>query len=147
MSFYLLGQLDLVDTDSVQVLPVPGGPAIGRTLLLLEHADLRPQHFAHQGGGHRSSLQGTAEPGTIVPHHRKNTVEAEGLPIFGAGEELDVDHVARGDAVLLTTTFDHCIHWNAPRVATDAWTAEITTSLAPGQTATVSFGIVLAGLS
>src|SRR6476660_925967 len=46
-------QLDLVDTDPVQMLPVAGGPAERRTLLLLEHPDLRAENLAHEGRGHR----------------------------------------------------------------------------------------------
>src|SRR5262249_41485315 len=46
----------------------------------------------------------------VVAGDHENPVESERRAVARLAEELDVDHVARGDAVLLTATFDHCIH-------------------------------------
>src|SRR5882724_3934947 len=107
-----LGELDLVDPDPQEILPVPVRPPVHLALLGLEDPDLGAADGPHQGGADQRALDQRAAhpeaPLALAADH-EDAVETDRVPVTGRNE-LDVEHVSGGHPVLLATTLDHCVH-------------------------------------
>src|SRR5690606_765553 len=78
--------------------------------LVLEYENLRLLSDQGHPSGHPGALdEGFAHLDAVVARHEAHPVELHDIALGGA-QTLDVDHVPRGDAVLLATGLNDCVH-------------------------------------
>src|SRR5258708_14731903 len=96
------------------------GAALGVAALGLEHPDLRPLRLAHQGGDDQGALDHRLAERHRIAADCQDALELHRSALLGVrgfqgrrAQQLDVEDVAGLDAVLLSTTLDHCEHRHA----------------------------------
>src|SRR5689334_5767354 len=97
---------DAGDLDRGVVLAVAPRPALVRLVLVREAADLRALGPTDDPGGDRGARQRARGRQHSVAVDDEDRLEGH---VF-AVEQLDVEPVALGDAVLLAAGLDHCVH-------------------------------------
>src|SRR5688572_21489947 len=103
---------DVLDAHPQQVLPVAARAAVALAALLLEHHQLGAAHLVdHHPGDRRAVDRRTAHPHAALAVHHEHSVESDLLHLLAAHRlDLDLDHVAALDPVLLAATLDDREH-------------------------------------